>query len=241
MESLSERVKKFISIGSDYGYGYGYGSDCGSGNIYGYGYGKGPVYGHSPDGFYYNGYGTGNGCGSIDGSGDGSGDSAGIKSYNGHNVYTIDDTQTIIYSIFGNCAYGAILNCDLTTTPCYIAKVNVFFAHGKTLKEAYRDAKNKWWRNRPIEDRINEFVKIHPEVDTPYNDLFTWHNTLTGSCEMGRKQWCKTHGYKPDDSITIREFIEETKNDYGGDIIIQLAKAYNQLPHLKEGDFLPKN
>lgn len=132
MESLSERVKKFISIGSDYGYGYG--SDCGSGNIYGYGYGKGPVYGHSPDGFYYNGYGTGNGCGSIDGSGDGSGDSAGIKSYNGHNVYTIDDTQTIIYSIFGNCAYGAILNCDLTTTPCYIAKVNVFFCTWKNIE-----------------------------------------------------------------------------------------------------------
>ena len=221
MESISEQVKKFISIGYDHGHGYG--SNCGHGNIYN----KVPAYGSG--GFYGNGYGngTGNGGGIFDGSGYGSGDGRGIKSYNGHNVYTIDYTQTIIYSIFGDCAYGAILNYDLTTTPCYIAKVNGFFAHGKTLKEAYRDAKNKWYQNRPIEDRINEFVKIHPEVDTPYNDLFTWHNILTGSCEMGRKQWCKTHGYKPDDSITIRKFIEETKNDYGGDIIIQLAKAYN--------------
>ena len=221
MESISEQVKKFISIGYDHGHGYG--SNCGHGNIYN----KVPTYGSG--GFYGNGYGngTGNGGGLFDGSGYGSGDGHGIKSYNGHNVYTIDYTQTIIYSIFGDCAYGAILNYDLTTTPCYIAKVNGFFAHGKTLKEAYRDAKNKWYQNRPIEDRINEFVKIHPEVDTPSNDLFTWHNILTGSCEMGRKQWCKTHGYKPDDSITIRKFIEETKNDYGGDIIIQLAKAYN--------------
>ena len=184
MESISEQVKKFISIGYDHGHGYG--SNCGHVNIYS----KVPAYGSG--GFYGNGYGngTGNGGGSIDGYGGGSDDGRGIKSYNGHTVYTIDYTQTIIYSIFGNCAYGAILNCDLTTTPCYIAKVNGFFAHGKTLKEAYRDAKNKWCQNRPIEDRINEFVKVHPEVDTPYNDLFTWHNILTGSCEMGRKQWC---------------------------------------------------
>ena len=91
MESISEQVKKFISIGYDHGHGYG--SNCGHGNIYN----KVPAYGSG--GFYGNGYGngTGNGGGFFDGSGYGSGDGRGIKSYNGHNVYTIDYTQTIIY------------------------------------------------------------------------------------------------------------------------------------------------
>ena len=43
---------------------------------------------------------------------------------------------------------------------------------------------------------------------------------------MGRKQWCREHGYQPEDSITVGTFIRETLNDYGGKVIRQLAEAY---------------
>ena len=74
-------------------------------------------------------------------------------------------------------------------------------------------------------------MKAHPDLDTPYGDLFEWHHILTGSCEAGRKQWCREHGYAPTDSITVRSFIEQTRFDYGHKAIDQLAELYKTLAH----------
>lgn len=41
-----------------------------------------------------------------------------------------------------------------------------------------------------------------------------------------QNKWCKAHGYQPTDSITVRTFIEQTKNDYGSDAIRMLAERY---------------
>ena len=114
----------------------------------------------------------------------------------------------------------------MTLNNAYVAKVGRSFAHGITPREAFEAATQKELESRPLEDRIDEFVKLHPDLDTPYGDLFEWHHTLTGSCEFGRCEWCKSHGYQPTDSITVRTFIEQTRNDYGGDVIRQLAKEY---------------
>lgn len=238
MESIDEHIKRFLSF--DYGYGCGYGrgyggddndgfgsgNDYGDGNAFsnGYGYGSGSDYGSG------SGHGSGSGYGSTncggDGYGYGNGSGDGIKAYNGQPVYAIDNMPTLIYTILGNYARGAILNDDLTLQPCYIAKVGNFFAHGETLKEARRDAEDKFLKGQPLEKRIDEFVEAHPELDVPYDDLFVWHNILTGSCEMGRKEWCKAHGYKPTDSITVREFINGAVGNYGGGIIQKLAEKY---------------
>ena len=109
---------------------------------------------------------------------------------------------------------------------CWIAKRGNFFAHGDTLHEAVEAVEAKWRENRPLDERIAEFVKTHPELDEEYGDLFDWHHVLTGSCEFGRWQWCKEHGYKPTDSIILRTFLTETVGNYGGDVIRQVAKEY---------------
>lgn len=100
-------VKAFISVSSCYGYGSGSGYGYGDGYGYGSGYGYGGGYGY--------------------GSGDGSGDGSGIKSFNGEQIYRIEGVNTLIHSVRGNIAHGAILNGDLTLTPCYIVKQDGFF------------------------------------------------------------------------------------------------------------------
>ena len=56
------------------------------------------------------------------------------------------------------------------------------------------------------------------------SDLFRWHNILTGSCEMGRKQFCKDRGINVEvDSFTVEEFIRLTCTSYGSDVIRELA------------------
>ena len=204
--------------GSGFGDGYGDGDGDGSGSGDGYGYGSGDGLG---DG---DGYGSGSGSGS--GSGDGSGSGYGVKEFNGRKVYDIDSVKTLIYAVKGDAARGAVLRKDMTLRDCWIAKRGNFFAHGDTLHAAVEAVEAKWMENRQLDERIAEFLKTHPALDEEYGDLFEWHHILTGSCEFGRRQWCDGHGYKPTDSITLRAFFEQTKNDYGRDVIRQVAKEY---------------
>lgn len=234
MEAIEKDIERFLAVSSGYGSGYGYGSGSGDGYGDGYGSGSGDGDGYgSGDGYgdgsgYGSGYGSGDGEGYGYGSGEGYGygDGYGVKECNGHKVYDIDNVPTLIYAVRGDAAKGAVLGKDLTLKDCWIARRGNFFAHGDTLHAAVEAVEAKWMENRPLDERIAEFARTHPSLDEPYGDLFDWHHILTGSCEFGRRQWCEEHGYKPTDSITLRTFFEQTRNDYGRDVIGQVAKEY---------------
>ena len=222
MEGLEDKIRRFLSISSGYGYGYGYGYGDGSG----FGDGSGSGYG--------DGYGDGSGSGYDDGSGDGSGDGYGygkLKSYNHRKVYYIDDIPTLIDSVRRNVARGCIVNKDKTTTSCFIVRVGNYFAHGETLKAAYNDAHDKYMSNMSEEDRIAEFIKAHPDASAEYpcEDLFKWHNTLTGSCEFGRRQFCKDNGIDLNDNYTVTFFLDITKSTYGGNVIRKVIEEYKAM------------
>ena len=203
METLEDRIKFFLSLGSGSGDGYGYGDGSGSGDGYG------------------------------DGSGDGSGSGDGVKEINGDTVYVVDDVPTIIKTVRANIAQGFILQRDLTLKPCYIVKEQNMFAHGDTLHEAFSALQEKLYDDSTEEERIEAFRKKFPEYDTPYpnRDLFAYHHVLTGSCRMGRESFCQDKGIDLDGSTTVREFIELTKGSYGGDVICKLPEVYGITEH----------
>lgn len=174
------------------------------------------------------GYGSGDGSGDGDGYGYGDGSGYGVKEFNGRKVYNIDSVPTLIYVVKGDAAMGAVLRRDMTLRDCWIAKRGNFFAHGDTLHAAGEAAEAKWLENKPLDERIADFVKIHPALDEEYGNLFEWHHILTGSCEFGRRQRCEEHGYKPTDSITVREFLTKTVHSYGGSIIRRVAEYYKK-------------
>ena len=149
-----------------------------------------------------------------------------MKSFDGQPVYMIDGVRTLIDSVNGNFARGHIVRGDLTLEPCWIARVGSSFAHGKDIHAAHVDALAKHQGSMPLEERLDSFVKEHPDMDAKYagTDLFRWHNILTGSCEMGRRQFCQDHGISlEEDSFTVEEFIRLTCDSYGKDVIRQLA------------------
>ena len=227
MEKIEEFIKReeYYCYGNGSGRGYGDGFGCGYGDGYGYGYGDG-----NGTGF---GYGDGSGYGSDFGDGDDSGYGFGceIKSLNGKKVYNIDEIETIITNVSKNIAKGYILNDDLTLTPCYIAKGQNKFAHGETIKEAVKALEEKIYEELDTEEAIEQFMEHFKQYNRKYkaNELYKWHHILTGSCEMGRKQFAKEHNIDIDnDKISIKEFVELTKNSYGGDIIKQLKERYEE-------------
>ena len=242
METLETKIKNFLNLSSGYGYGsgsgsgYGYGDGSGSGYGYGYGDGYGDGYGYgygdgdddgSGSGYGY-GDGDGSGYGDGDGSGSGSGYGDGVKEVNGDTVYIVDDVPTIIKSVRDNIAQGFILQRNLTLTPCYVVKEQNRFAHGETLHDAFSALQEKLYDDSTEEERIEAFRNKFPDYDMPYSnrDLFAYHHVLTGSCRMGRESFCKDKGIDLDGSTTVREFIELTKDSYGGDVICKLPEVY---------------
>ena len=135
---------------------------------------------------------------------------------------------TIIKSVRGNIAQGFILQRDLTQKPCYIVKEQNKFAHGSTLHDAFTALQEKLYDDSTEEERIEAFRKKFPEYDTSYpnRDLFAYHHVLTGSCRMGRESFCEDNGINLDGSTTVREFVELTKDSYGGDVICKLPEVY---------------
>ena len=208
--------------GSGDGSGYGSGSGSGSGSGYGSGYGSGSCYGSDSG----SGYGYGSGSGYGDGSGYGCWEK--IASISGQKIYDIDGVPTAIYRVKGNIAKGAILQSDLTFTPCFVVKQDVYFAHGDTLHEAMEALRDKLFEDLPEEERIEAFVAEHqPGVKYPNRDLFDWHHRLTGSCEAGRKAFVADRGLDMNGSTTPEEFVHLTRNAYGGEVIRKLEAYYH--------------
>lgn len=216
MESViatREEVERFLSVQQifsnfnpgHHAYGYGTSWGCGSGSGSGYGDGDGSGYG----------YGYSNGDGDI-------------KALNGNIVDYIDDVPTIITQVRGNIACGYIVKDDLTLDTCYIAKAGNSFAHGKTLKEAVADAKEKEIEKMPIEERIEKFKDVFGSLDSEHTgkEFYDWHHILTGSCRMGRDGFCKTHKIDLEKKYTVRYFLDITKDSYGSDIIELVCNAY---------------
>lgn len=222
MSALDEKVKAFLSVSSGYGYGDGFGSGDGSGS--GYGDGSGDGYG------FGSGFGSGDGSGDGDGSGFGSGYGYGdgIRSFNSEPVYTIDGVPTILRHVRGNVAHSVILNRDLTTTTCYVAKQDNIFAHGATLAKAMDALRDKLFEDMPVEERIAAFLEETEDGRAyPAQYFYDWHYRLTGSCDMGRRQFARDHGIDVDsDTMTLREFLALTKDAYGGSVI---RKAMEKL------------
>lgn len=190
------------------------GSVSGSGDGYGSGSGAG----------------NGNGFGYVDGTGSGF-CVDGILQFNGCRVFVVDGIQTAINKAIGNFAKGFMINEDLTTESCYVAKRGNTFAHGKTIHEAHEALMEKLLEEMPVEERIENFLKeFSGNKKFKVIEFYKWHHILTGSCKFGRDQFAKEHGIDlENDEFTVKEFVELTKNSYGGDIIKEIERRVSDV------------
>ena len=96
-----------------------------------------------------------------------------------------------------------------------------------TLGQESEPAFEKLFDDMPVAERIEKFMESHDlHKRYPNLDFFSWHHRLTGSCLQGRTAFAQDHGIVLDGSMTTKEFLELTKDSYGGDIIRRTIKAY---------------
>ena len=232
--------------GSGSGDGYGSGSGSGDGDGDGDSDGSGSGFG---DGSGYS-DGSGSGSGSGDGDGDGFGDGSGsgdgsvikIANYkkgflsnqtfgldklNGKDVYYIDNIPCHFLCIVGNVAKVEIIKNDFSREVQYVAKSGYFFAHGETKEKSIRAVSDKFFASLSFEEKKNEFLsKFKKEARYPNQEFFIWHHYLTGSCESGRKIFVQSKNIDLQESMTVLEFLNLTKNEYNGNKIRELIESY---------------
>ena len=150
-----------------------------------------------------------------------------IKLFNNQPVYYIDGRRVIFDQIHGNFAKCTIISIDLTTYKAWLVKDFGFVAFGKTIKEAYNNVKLKSWQTIPLEERIQQFVDTHPlDKMFPNKELFEWHDILTGSCMVGKYQFCRKQNVDLSKETTTLDFLNLVKNHYKSDIIQQVLNKY---------------
>ena len=226
MDSLT--VQEFLKVdfdgsGSGSGYGDGFGSGYGYGDGSGYGAGSGSGSGDGSG----DGYGDGFGFGSGSGDGDGFGFGFGLKSLCGEPVYMIDGVLTIITGIRGSVAMGFIVMADLSKRRTFVVKGGGKFAHGVDLHAAQTALEEKLFDDMPIEEKLEAFrEQFAPGEAYTVADFYDWHHRLTGSCTQGRDAFAQDHELSMSDAMTPEEFIDLTKDAFGGRIIRQLAEYY---------------
>jgi len=172
--------------------------------------------------------GNGNGYGNGDGNGygDGYGDEIKIQSYKNDPVHYIDGIPCVFQSIKEEYALVEVI--DMTsfgTKKMYVAKRYGLFAHGDTLKEAVEQVEEKWIASKTVEEKIEQFkTKFKKGMFYSASLFYDWHSLLTGSCKSGKDMWVNQNRIDLNAQMTVEQFIELTKNAYGGDVIKRLSE-----------------
>lgn len=220
--------------GDENGYGYGYGGgygggdgdgdEYGNGGGYGVGYGGGYEGGDGDGGGDGVGYGGGGGDGDGDGGGGGDGDGIKIKQFNGNKVYYVDNIPCIFKSVHENFASVEVIDVNsLKLKKAFIGKFETCFAHGETIRDAIEDARSKYYQSLDFDEAKGKLLAEFKEKGKlTVKELYNWHGILTGSCRFGRTQFQTEHNLKDGDVLTLEEFVELTKNAFGGDRILRL-------------------
>ena len=89
------------------------------------------------------------------------------------------------------------------------------------MQQAVADARAKALESMPEEERVERFLTEFKR-GTPYpaQSLFDAHGWLTGSCRMGREQFCRDRSIDlATATYTVREFCAMTRDQYGSGII----------------------
>lgn len=160
------------------------------------------------------------------------------KFLNGGTRVIIDCMTTYITEIHGDFAKGFTTRMGLDfNMECWICRRKIpgsnkyLYAHGSTIRDAFKSLAEKFDRHSPLEERIKKFKATFPDLDAKYkaSDLYYWHGVVTGSCKFGRNHFCEENGIDVSkDEFTLREFFDLVlkNHNYGNYSIKELRDTY---------------
>jgi len=122
-------------------------------------------------------------------------------------LFIIESTKNINdIIIYKGYNVKGLKNNNIVKDNCYVAELNNFYAHGKTIKKAIEDVNFKV---------LSDKLKKQPIYNDTIIDM-NYYRIITGACEMGCKDFIKQHNItktelRADELLVI---LEKT-NAYG--------------------------
>ena len=132
-------------------------------------------------------------------------------------IIEVDGIQSLLISKKNNLQ-KVVLNEDFV--PSYIFTKDGVSAHGRTVKQAYRD----WlYKTSPRDMSEYECLKLND-----IRDLNFWvvcYRTITGACALGTENFIETFKDKIKPQMTLQEVINLTIGQYGHNTFINFFKT----------------
>ena len=129
-------------------------------------------------------------------------------------VIEVDGIQSLLISQRKHVQKVVI---DRETKPSYIFTKDGVSAHGRSVKQAYRD-----WLFKQSDRDVSKYRGLNPDE---VHDLSYWYEcyrAITGACAAGTEHFIEQ--YKPKNKMTLNELIEITRGQYGHNTFVEFFK-----------------
>ncbi len=103
-----------------------------------------------------------------------------------------------------------ILKVKIGTQFAFIFQKNNISAHGKTVKQAYRD-----WLFKTSDRDVSKYENLKPDEIHELNFWIIAYRTITGACSFGTENYLENNQDKYKEKMTLKEVLTATKGQYG--------------------------
>ena len=113
-----------------------------------------------------------------------------------------------------------IIEVKIQNTKAYIFTKNGVNAHGKTIKQAYRD-----WLFKTSDRDVKQYENLTLTTEKDLNYWVVCYRTITGACSFGTENYLDNNKEKYNDKMTLAEVFEATEGQYGHNTFVKFFKA----------------
>ena len=126
-------------------------------------------------------------------------------------VITIDGIESLLIQSKLNIKKVVLRN---EIEESFIFTKNNISAHGKTIKQAYRD-----WLFKQSDRDVSKYDNLDKNKKYSLEYWYECYRVITGACALGTENFIEQ--YKPKKEMTLNEVIEITKGQYGHNTFVE--------------------
>ena len=113
-----------------------------------------------------------------------------------------------------------IIEVKIMGEKTYIFIKNGVNAHGKTIKQAYRD-----WLFKTSDRDVKQYEDLTLTTEKDLNYWVVCYRTITGACSYGTENYLDNNKEKYKDKMTLEEVFKATEGQYGHNTFVKFFKA----------------
>ncbi len=113
-----------------------------------------------------------------------------------------------------------IIEVKIQNKKAYIFTKNGVNAHGKTIKQAYRD-----WLFKTSDRDVKQYEDLTLTTEKDLNYWVVCYRTITGACSFGTENFLENNKEKYKNKMTLAEVFTATEGQYGHNTFVKFFKA----------------